>query len=101
MTFGEVVREARKAKQESQKDLAGRLRNRDQEPISPQYLNDIELDRRVPPEYLVTQLAQRLGIDADLLHALAGQLPSNVKRHSPQKVAQAMKAFRKSLGEKS
>lgn len=100
MTFGEVVRDARKQKQISQKDLATRLRNRDEEPISPQYLNDIELDRRVPPEYLVTQIAQRLQLDPDLLHALAGQLPTNLKRHSPQKVAEAMKAFRKSLGEK-
>jgi transcriptional regulator with XRE-family HTH domain len=97
LTLGELVRDARKHRQTSQKDLASKLKNRDGEPISPQYLNDIELDRRMPPEYLVTQLAQRLGLDADLLHAMAGQLPMSAKRHSPERVAEAMKAFRRKL----
>ncbi len=98
MGLGEVIRDARKQKQVSQRDLAGRLKNKDGEAISAQYLNDIELERRVPPEYLVAQLAQKLDLDADLLHALAGQFPSNVgRRHSPERVAAAMKAFRKSL----
>jgi transcriptional regulator with XRE-family HTH domain len=100
LPIGELVREARKHKQMSQKDLAGRLKNKDGDPISPQYLNDIELDRRVPPEYLLSQIAQKLQLDTDVLHALAGQMPATAKRHSPAKVAEAMKAFRQKLGER-
>ena len=51
VTLGEVVRTARKERQVSQKELATRLKNKDGDAISPQYLNDIELDRRIPPEY--------------------------------------------------
>lgn len=98
MALGDLVRDARKQLQLSQKDFAGRLRNKDGESISPQYLNDIELNRRVPPEYLLTQLAQKLDVDEDLLRALAGQFPSSAgKRHSPEKLALALKAYRRSL----
>jgi transcriptional regulator with XRE-family HTH domain len=100
LAIGELVREARKNKQMSQRDLAGRLKNKDGDSISPQYLNDIELDRRVPPEYLLSQIAQKLQLDADVLRAIAGQMPAAARRHSPEKVAEAMKAFRQKLGER-
>src|SRR5437867_850881 len=57
MTFGGAIREARRVLGVSQKDLAAQLKKEDGTPISPQYLNDIELDRRLPPPYLIEQLA--------------------------------------------
>jgi len=49
MTFGQAIINARKAKQMSQKQLASLIIKEDGTPISPQYLNDIERDRRNPP----------------------------------------------------
>ena len=47
-TFGGAISEARKAKGWALKDLASRVLREDEEAISPQYLNDIEHDRRSP-----------------------------------------------------
>ena len=47
-TFGGAISEARKAKGWALKDLASRVLREDKEAISPQYLNDIEHDRRSP-----------------------------------------------------
>ena len=53
-TFGTILSEARKAKGISQKELAAKVRKDDGQAISPQYLNDIEHDRRNPPsEFLI------------------------------------------------
>ena len=99
MALGDLIRDARKEKGLSQKDLAARLRNRDGEAISPQYLNEIELNRRVPPSYLLDQIAHKLEIDADALHLMSGQVPPNVRpeNHPPEKLTAAMKAFRQKL----
>jgi len=43
----------------SQKELAGKIKKEDGLPISAQYLNDIEHDRRNPPsEFLIAQIAE-------------------------------------------
>lgn len=49
-TFGKIVSAARKELGISQKDLAAKIVKEDGETISPQYLNDIEHDRRNPQE---------------------------------------------------
>ena len=61
-TFGSYIANARKKVPLSQKQLAERiLREEDGQPISPQYLNDIEHDRRDPPgEFLIEQFAKHL-----------------------------------------
>lgn len=99
MTFGEAIREARRVLEVSQKDLAAQLKKEDGTPISPQYLNDIELDRRVPPAYLIDQLAKRLKLEGDYLYVLAGQLPADIRagRYQPKSVQAALRAFRRSL----
>ena len=96
MTFGEAIREARSALGESQKNLAGQLKKEDGTPISPQYLNDIELDRRMPPAYLIDQLAKRLKLEGDYLYVLAGQLPTDIRvgRYDPAHVQAAFRALR-------
>ncbi|NGZ96212.1 MAG: XRE family transcriptional regulator [Nitrospira sp. WS110] len=100
ITFGSYIADARKALQMSQKELAQHvLREEDEQPISPQYLNDIERDRRFPSsDHLIGQFAKVLKIDADYLHYLAGKLPDEIRQKnlSKEAVKEAFMAFRKS-----
>ena len=65
-TFGGAISEARKAKGWALKDLASRVLREDKEAISPQYLNDIEHDRRSPSsDRMVQQFADALEIDRE------------------------------------
>jgi transcriptional regulator with XRE-family HTH domain len=96
-TFGGAIGEARKAMGWALKDLASRVLREDEEAISPQYLNDIEHDRRSPSsDRMVQQFADALGIDRDWLYYLAGRFPEDVrdKKLSEKQVADAMVAFR-------
>jgi transcriptional regulator with XRE-family HTH domain len=96
-TFGGAISDARKAKGWSLKDLASRVLREDEEAISPQYLNDIEHDRRSPSsDRMVKQFADALGMDPDWLYYLAGRFPEDVrdKKLSEKQVAEAMVAFR-------
>lgn len=98
MTFGAYISEARKKAGLSQKDLAGRINKEDGLPISPQYLNDIEHDRRNPPgEFILNQLAKELDLSLDYLRYLSGRLsPDDIQNvQDPEKVAEAFKAFRR------
>lgn len=97
-TFGGAISKARKKLGWSQKDLASKILREDDDPISPQYLNDIEHDRRSPSsDHMVHQFAEVLSIDADWLYYLAGKFPADVrqKKMSQQEVSQAMVAFRR------
>ena len=47
-SLGRLIASARKDKQLSQKELAALVLKEDGEAITPQYLNDIEHDRRSP-----------------------------------------------------
>ena len=79
-SFGRIIAEARKKKGLSQKDFAYKIKKESGESISPQYLNDIERDRRNPPsEYILTQLASELKLSIDYLHVLAGKLPEDIE----------------------
>lgn len=99
ITFGAYIAEARKALSMSQKELAGRiLREEDDQPISPQYLNDIERDRRSPSsDHLIKQFAAVLKVSADYLYYLAGSFPADIrdKPLSEAAVKNAFAAFRK------
>ena len=96
-TFGGAIAGARKSKSWSLKDLASRILREDEDPISPQYLNDIEHDRRSPSsDRMVQQFADVLGINRDWLYYLAGRFPEDVRVQnlSEKEVAEAMVAFR-------
>ncbi|ALJ13046.1 helix-turn-helix domain-containing protein [Sphingopyxis macrogoltabida] len=96
-TFGRAISQARKALGMSQKELASRIFREDEEPISPQYLNDIEHDRRSPSsDRMVQQFAEVLNIKADWLYYLAGRFPADVRneRLSETQFTTAMMAFR-------
>lgn len=100
MTFGETISNARKKTGLSQKDLAALIKKEDGTPISPQYLNDIERDRRNPPsDYILQQLADTLGLSQEYLSYLAGQYPSDLRKLNlpPERVEKAIQAFRRTL----
>lgn len=101
-TFGRIVADARKAAGVSQKDLAAKILKDDGEAISPQYLNDIEHDRRNPPsEEIIEQFAKLLKLSPDYLVAAAGMLPEDVRKglrgKAPEHIEKAFTAFRKAL----
>ena len=100
MSFGQVISKARKKAQLSQKDLASKIIKEDGEPISPQYLNDIERDRRNPPsEHILKQIAKELNLSSDYLKILAGKLPEDIDvgEYKPEQIDAAIHAFRKTL----
>jgi transcriptional regulator with XRE-family HTH domain len=100
MTFGTQIAEARKALGMSQKDLAAKIVKEDGQPISAQYLNDIEHDRRNPPsEDMIKQFATHLKLKAEVFFYLAGKLTADMKKTSvePEKIVAAYQAFRKAL----
>lgn len=100
MSFGRTIANVRKQAGLSQKDLAARIKKEDGSSISPQYLNDIERDRRnAPPEHLLKQFSRELNIAEEYLYFLAGQLPDDLRAISshPEDVQAAFQAFRKTL----
>jgi transcriptional regulator with XRE-family HTH domain len=100
-TFGIILSETRKAKGMSQKELASQVKKEDGQAISPQYLNDIEHDRRNPPsEFLIAQIAKLLECDKDTLCLAAGTIPSDLMKmavNQPERVEQAIKLFRRTV----
>jgi len=96
-TFGGTIARARKEKGLSQKELASRIKRDDGAGISPQYLNDIEHNRRRPSsDSLVRQFAKVLGLEVDYLYYLANRIPEDIRRSrlSPSEVSELMRAFR-------
>jgi transcriptional regulator with XRE-family HTH domain len=104
MTFGKTISDARKRLGLSQKDLAAKIKKEDGAAISAQYLNDIEHDRRnAPTGNLIEEFARELKLDKDFLALVAGTLPEDLQNavaQSPEKVAEAIKAFRRTMKEK-
>jgi transcriptional regulator with XRE-family HTH domain len=106
MTFGQAISNARKSKLISQKQLASLILKEDGTPISPQYLNDIERDRRNPPgENLIAQFAHVLEVPEEYFFYLAHQIPPKYRQdtpHNPLQVQEAFEAFARSYrrGEK-
>lgn len=103
-SFGQLISAARKAQKMSQKELADRIVKEDGASITPQYLNDIEHDRRTPSsDNIVTQFAKVLGLSSDALFGAVGVLPEGtrklVQKSTPEKVEKAYVAFRKTLKE--
>jgi transcriptional regulator with XRE-family HTH domain len=97
-TFGEIISEKRKELGLSQKELAATILKEDGQPISPQYLNDLERDRRNPPaEFLIEQFAKTLAIPSEQLYYCAGELAPDMKEADVDKdlVVEAYTAFRK------
>jgi transcriptional regulator with XRE-family HTH domain len=100
MTFGRAIAIARKAKRLSQKELAAVILKEDGTAISPQYLNDIEHDRRSPTsDHLILQFANVLEKDTGYLFVLAGKIPEEIRRTraSEAEVSEVFANFRRGL----
>lgn len=98
-TFGSYIVKRRKEIGVSQKQLAERiLREDDGKPISPQYLNDIERDRRQPTsDHMIQQFASALTVRPEYLFFLAGTLPADVRQSDvpPEEIVHIMQMFRR------
>jgi transcriptional regulator with XRE-family HTH domain len=90
---------ARKKLRLSLREVAEKVKKEDGTPISPQYLNDIEHDRRVPSPDVLEGLARVLKVATDYLHFLAGSMPSDLRGRAVREaeVVEAYKLFRKKL----
>ncbi|MEO5365371.1 MAG: helix-turn-helix domain-containing protein [Magnetococcus sp. WYHC-3] len=101
VTFGRAVALARKAKGMSQKDLASLIQKEDDGgSISPQYLNDIEHDRRNPTsDHLIRQFAEVLGEDEGYLFVLAGKIPDDLREQAGnrEQIMESFANFRRNL----
>jgi transcriptional regulator with XRE-family HTH domain len=101
MTFGRAIAAARKAKGLSQKELAASVLKEEGEGcISPQYLNDIEHDRRSPTsDHLIRQFARVLDEDEGYLFVLAGKIPDDLRQkvRDRDKVVSGFANFRKNI----
>lgn len=98
--FGEVIAEARKKANLTQRQLAARIKTEEGRPISGPYLNDIEHNLRHPPRgYLLEQFARQLDLDVDLLYFLAKQMPIDLdtSKVSEEQAVAAYRAFRREL----
>ena len=102
-TFGSVISSARKKKKLNQKQLAEKIIREDGDPISPQYLNDIEHDRRNPSSnHMIKQFSKALSIKADYLHYLNGRFSETERKRklTPQQFEKAIVAFRDNCKDK-
>ncbi len=101
LTFGRAIVAGRKAKGISQRELAGLvLKEEGGESISPQYLNDIEHDRRSPTsDHLIREFARVLDEDEGYLFVLAGKIPKDIreKARDRDKIVTGFANFRKSI----
>lgn len=100
MTFGQTISEARKQANLSQRQLAALVTKEDGHSISPQYLNDIERDRRnAPSDHLIEQFAEVLGISEYVLYHQAGEVPRDLRDADAddERVVEAWTAFRRTL----
>jgi len=101
VTFGQAISKARKGLGLSQKELASKVKKEDDGgSISPQYLNDIEHDRRNPTsDHLIRQFANLLNVDEGFLFVLAGKIPDEMRRNATdqQTIVEAFANFRRTL----
>ena len=80
-------------------EVAERLRREDGRKVLPPHLNDLEHDRRYPPENsVIDQLAKILGVSPDVLYFHANRLSDDLNRAADgADVEAAFRAFRKAL----
>lgn len=101
MTFGRAIAAARRAKGLSQKELAALIvKDEGGGAISPQYLNDIEHDRRSPTsDHLIKQFAKVLDEDEGYLFVLAGKIPDDIRKRAKDRgtIVASFANFRKTI----
>lgn len=74
-TFGEKLKELRKAKKISQRELADKVG------VDFSYISKVENDRIPPPAAdTVVKISEILEVESNILLALTGKIPSNTKK---------------------
>jgi transcriptional regulator with XRE-family HTH domain len=77
-TFGQLITTLREQIPLTQKQLASMVKKEDGVPISPQYLHDLEHDRRNPPsDHLIKQFAAALNVEPEYLFFFVDKLPND------------------------
>ena len=71
-SLGDLINQERRKRKLSLRQLVERVKKEDGSSITPQYLNDIEFNRRIPSPYVLRELARELDQDPDMFFALAG-----------------------------
>jgi transcriptional regulator with XRE-family HTH domain len=97
LRLGEEINHARRARRLTLRQLADQVTKDDGTPISPQYLNDIELHHRVPTPHVLRELARVLELDYDALLAAAGAADLVVREYlelHPQQAKAIIQLFR-------
>lgn len=97
-SFGKIIADARKELKISQRELANKIMKEDGHAISPQYLNDLERDRRNPPsDHLIKEFSRELNLEFDYLIFHAGRFPKNLPKrdYSSEEIVSLMRAFRR------
>lgn len=74
-TLGDCIRNARVRASKSLRSFAKDLG------IAPSYLSDIENDRRIPAETVISQISRTLGLELDDLMGLAGRVGERAERY--------------------
>ena len=100
LSFGATILKARTDKQLLQKDVAAAIEKEDGVAMSASYLNDIERDRRNPPNArIIRQLSSTLDLDEDYLWFLAGRIPPDMLELSRDQasISRAVKTLRRTL----
>lgn len=99
MTIGSIITARRTELGLTQMDLAAKTRKRDGRPVSPQYLCDIEKDRRsLPVGPVMDSLAEALEMDREVFYYFAGALPPECRPDvSHERIRAAFSAFREAV----
>lgn len=101
--FSDLIVARRKSLGLGQRELAAKILREDGKAISPQYLNDIEHDRRsAPSDHIIKEFARVLEIDVDYLFYVAGDLAPDLRDVTldEKTVKEAIVAFRRKIQEK-
>lgn len=104
-TFGQYIAWARGKAGYNLREMAALVRKEDGEPISHQYLSDLENDRRNPPsDHLIEEIARVLNerlseVTSELLYLKARRVPPDIDPGivSEHQARAAFNAFRKKL----
>jgi transcriptional regulator with XRE-family HTH domain len=95
--LGDIINEARRTRRWSLRQLAEQIKKEDGTSITPQYLNDIELNRRSPSQHVLSELARVLEIDRDYLLRIVGEAEAVVREYFeeyPEQEEAVMRLFR-------
>lgn len=97
--FGTVIKNARESKNLTIEECANKIMIADGLPISFQYLDDIENDRKKPPkENIIVQLSEVLDIPIEVLYFYGKIFPKNTKQDiEDNKIVKAYREFVKNL----